>query len=171
MSRWREPWRRALRSKFSPARTQRHRRAQAHGRCECAQTLRYGRIRRPSRCDDPDQAADLCDRYRAQVIAAVAIVFLQAALACPVLERYLRDRATEQAGEARAESGQYRESLAHLVRVHMAVRMSTAIAHQSSSHSRGSRNSTLGARLRLSGLPLVASPRTASRSSHTGVST
>ena len=67
------------------------------------------------------------------------------------MERYRRRRAAEQAGEARAESGQYRESLAHLVRVHMVGEMSTAITHEVNQPLAAIKNYAFAARLRLSG--------------------
>jgi signal transduction histidine kinase len=92
------------------------------------------------------------DQYRAQALTAFAIVILQAALIAWLLfERYLRRRATVQAGAARAESGQYRESLAHLVRVHMVGEMSTAITHEVNQPLAAIKNYAFAARLRLSG--------------------
>ena len=90
------------------------------------------------------------DQYRAQVIGTVAIVLLQAALIAWLLfERARRRRATEQAGEARAQSGQYRDSLAHLVRVHTVGEMSTAIAHEVSQPLAAIKNYAFAARLQL----------------------
>jgi signal transduction histidine kinase len=94
----------------------------------------------------------LWDQYRAQVIAAFAVVLLQAVLiAWLLLERHLRRRAAKQAGEARAQSGEYRESLAHLVRVHMVGEMSTAIIHEVNQPLAAIKNYAFAARLRLSG--------------------
>jgi hypothetical protein len=68
--------------------------------------------------------------YRWQIIGALAILLLQTALIAGLLiERDRRRRSAEQASKATAESGQHRESLAHLVRVHAVGEMSTAIAH------------------------------------------
>ncbi len=71
------------------------------------------------------------EQYRWQVIAALAVVLLQAALIFRLLfERHARRRAAQQAAEARVETGQYRENLAHVVRVHTAGEMSAALAHE-----------------------------------------
>jgi signal transduction histidine kinase len=94
----------------------------------------------------------LWDQYRTQAIAAFVIVAFQTVLISWLLfERVRRRRATEQAGEARAESGQYRESLAHLVRVHMVGEMSTAITHEVNQPLAAIKNYAFAARLRLSG--------------------
>ncbi|MGB9370250.1 MAG: ATP-binding protein [Xanthobacteraceae bacterium] len=95
----------------------------------------------------------LWDQYRSYVIAAFAVVLLQAALiAWLLLERDLRRRAAAQAGKATAESGQYRESLAHLVRVHTVGEMSTAIAHEINQPLAAIKNYAFAARRRLSGV-------------------
>jgi signal transduction histidine kinase/ABC-type uncharacterized transport system substrate-binding protein len=92
------------------------------------------------------------DQHRAQAIGALAIVLLQAALIAWLLfERYRRRRAAEQAGKARAETGQYRENLAHLVRVHTVGEMSTAIAHEVNQPLVAIKNYALAARRRLAG--------------------
>lgn len=92
----------------------------------------------------------LWDQYRAQVIGTAAIVLLQAALiAWLLLERQRRMRATEQAGVARVETGQYRESLAHLVRVHTVGEMSAAVAHEVSQPLAAIKNYAFAARLQL----------------------
>ena len=71
------------------------------------------------------------ERYRWQIAVASAIVLFQTALIAGLLiERERRQRAAAQASKATAESGQYRENLAHLVRVHTVGEMSTAIAHE-----------------------------------------
>jgi C4-dicarboxylate-specific signal transduction histidine kinase len=71
------------------------------------------------------------EQYRGQVMAALAIgVFQTVLIAGLLIERARRQRATEQAARARAESGQHRESLAHLVRVHTVGEMSAAIVHE-----------------------------------------
>ena len=70
-------------------------------------------------------------KYRVEIIGALAIVFLQAVLiGALMLEREARKRASELAGKARMETGVYRENLAHLARVHTVGEMSTAIAHE-----------------------------------------
>ena len=92
------------------------------------------------------------DQYRSYVIASFAVVLLQAALiAWLLLERDRRRRAAAQAGKATAESGQYRESLAHLVRVHTVGEMSTAIAHEINQPLAAIKNYAFAARRRLSG--------------------
>ena len=69
--------------------------------------------------------------YRWQIAVASAIVLFQTALIAGLLiERERRQRAATQASKATAESGQHRENLAHLVRVHAVGEMSTAIAHE-----------------------------------------
>ena len=94
----------------------------------------------------------LWDQYRAQVLGSLAIVLLQAALiAWLLIERERRRRATAQAGKATAESGQYRESLAHLVRVHTVGEMSTAIAHEVNQPLAAIKNYAFAARRRLAG--------------------
>ena len=54
-------------------------------------------------------------------------------------------------GRARIETGQYRESLAHLVRVHTVGEMSTAIAHEINQPLVAIKNYALAARRRLAG--------------------
>ena len=94
----------------------------------------------------------LWDQYRPQILAIFAIVLLQAALIAWLLfERNRRFRAAEQAGKARAETGQYRENLAHLVRVHMVGEMSTAITHEVNQPLAAIKNYAFAARRRLSG--------------------
>ena len=69
--------------------------------------------------------------YRWQILGAIAVLLFQTALIGGLLiERERRQRATAQAGKATEESGQHRENLAHLVRVHTVCEMSTAIAHE-----------------------------------------
>ena len=95
----------------------------------------------------------LWDQYRSYVIAAFTIVLFQAALiAWLLLERDRRRRATVQAGKATAESGQYRESLAHLVRVHTVGEMSTAIAHEINQPLAAIKNYAFAARRWLAGV-------------------
>jgi signal transduction histidine kinase len=90
------------------------------------------------------------DQYRAQIIAVFIIVLLQAALiGWLLLERYRRFRAAEQAGKAKMETGQYRESLAHLMRVHAVGEMSTAIAHEVNQPLAAIKNYAFAARRRL----------------------
>ena len=73
----------------------------------------------------------LWDQYRWHVIGVLAVVLLQAALIFWLLfERHARQRAAQQAARARVETGQYRENLAHMVRVHTAGEMSAALAHE-----------------------------------------
>jgi len=89
-------------------------------------------------------------QYRGQVMAALAVVLFQTALIAWLLfERARRQRATAQAGKARAESGEYRESLAHLARVHTVGEMSTAIAHEVSQPLAAIQNYAFAARLQL----------------------
>jgi len=92
------------------------------------------------------------DQYRAQIITVFVTVLLQAALiGWLLLERYRRFRAAEQAGKAKVESGQYRESLAHLMRVHAVGEMSTAIAHEVNQPLAAIKNYAFAARRRLAG--------------------
>jgi signal transduction histidine kinase len=71
------------------------------------------------------------ENYRFEIIGALAIVFLQAALIAGLLfERLARKRAGVLAGKAILETDLYRENLAHLARVHTVGEMSTAIAHE-----------------------------------------
>ena len=94
----------------------------------------------------------LWDQYRAHVVSAIAIVLLQATLIAWLLfERQRRRVAAEQMGKARVETGQYRESLAHLVRVHTVGEMSTAIAHEINQPLAAIKNYAYAARLRLTG--------------------
>jgi signal transduction histidine kinase len=60
-----------------------------------------------------------------------------------------RRQAAEQVGEARVETGQYRERLAHLVRVQTAGEMSAAIAHEINQPLVAIKNYALAARRRL----------------------
>jgi signal transduction histidine kinase/ABC-type uncharacterized transport system substrate-binding protein len=60
-----------------------------------------------------------------------------------------RQRAAEQVGEARLETGQFRENLAHLVRVRTAGDMSVAIAHEINQPLVAIKNYALAARRRL----------------------
>ncbi|SDR23388.1 GAF domain-containing protein [Rhizobiales bacterium GAS191] len=61
----------------------------------------------------------------------------------------VRQRAAEQVGEAKFETGQFRERLAHLVRVRTAGEMSVAIAHEISQPLVAIKNYALAARRRL----------------------
>ena len=97
------------------------------------------------------------EQYRWQIWSALAIVLIQALLICwLVFERERRKRASEQMGRARIETGQYRESLAHLVRVHTVGEMSTAIAHEINQPLVAIKNYALAARRRLRGAQLTA---------------
>ena len=109
-------------------------------------------------CDRFVQAADRVGPIPGPNPCSFAIVLLQAALiAWLLLERFRRFRAAEQAGKARAESGQHRENLAHLVRVHMVGEMSTAITHEVNQPLAAIKNYAFAARRRLSGH--VADPK------------
>ena len=71
------------------------------------------------------------EQYRTEILSALAVVLLQAALITALLfERQARKHAAELANKARTETGLYRENLAHLARVHTVGEMSTAIAHE-----------------------------------------
>ncbi len=61
-----------------------------------------------------------------------------------------RTRASQRLHEARVEAGQYRERLAHLVRVHTVGEMSTSIAHEINQPLVAIENYALAARRRLS---------------------
>ena len=90
--------------------------------------------------------------YPLQTFSALAVVVFQGGLiAWLLLERRQRKRAAEQAGKARVESGQYRENLAHLVRVHTVGEMSAAIAHEINQPLVAIKNYALAARRRLAG--------------------
>ena len=90
--------------------------------------------------------------YPLQILSALAVVLLQAALiAWLLLERQRRKRAAEQMGRAQAETGRYRESLAHLVRVHAVGEMSAAIVHEINQPLVAIQNYALAARRRLAG--------------------
>jgi C4-dicarboxylate-specific signal transduction histidine kinase len=68
-----------------------------------------------------------------------------------LIERERGQRASAQASKATAESGQHRENLAHLVRVHTVGEMSTAIAHEINQPLAAIKNYAFAARRRLSG--------------------
>ncbi len=92
------------------------------------------------------------EQYRLQIFVALVIVFFQAALIGGLLfERQARKHAAEQADKARLETGQYRENLAHLARVHTVGEMSTAIAHEVNQPLVAIKNYALAARRRLMG--------------------
>jgi signal transduction histidine kinase len=94
----------------------------------------------------------LWGQYRSYVIVTFAAVLLQTALiAWLLLERERRRRAGEHADRARAETGQYRENLAHLARVHTVGQMSTAIAHEVNQPLAAIKNYAAAARRRLTG--------------------
>jgi signal transduction histidine kinase len=100
------------------------------------------------------------EQYQWQISSAVAVVLLQAALIASLLfERRARTRAAELAGKARVETGQYRESLAHLVRVHTVGEMSAAIAHEINQPLVAIKNYALAARRRLAGGTAVDAPK------------
>ena len=101
----------------------------------------------PTRAERP-----LWREYPLQILSALAVVLLQAALiAWLLLERQRRKRAAEQMGRAQAETGRYRESLAHLVRVHAVGEMSAAIVHEINQPLVAIQNYALAARRRLAG--------------------
>ena len=92
-------------------------------------SLDEGRL--PEGCEVLFAERSLWREYRWQILGALAVLLFQTALIAGLLiERERRQRATAQAGKATAESGQHRENLAHLVRVHTVGEMSTAIAHE-----------------------------------------
>ena len=108
--------------------------------------------RLPDGCEVRYREWSLWREYRWQILGALAVLLLQTALIAGLLiERERRRRATTQAGKATAESGQYRESLAHLVRVHTVGEMSTAIAHEVNQPLAAIKNYAFAARRRLSG--------------------
>jgi C4-dicarboxylate-specific signal transduction histidine kinase len=73
----------------------------------------------------------LWEKYRLEWTSALGIVCLQAALIAGLLvERRRRRQVAELASKARAETGLYRENLAHLARIHTVSQMSAAIAHE-----------------------------------------
>jgi C4-dicarboxylate-specific signal transduction histidine kinase len=94
----------------------------------------------------------LWDRYRWQILGALAVLLLQTTLIAGLLiERERRRRAAARAETATAESVQYRENLAHLARVHTVGEMSTAIAHEVNQPLAAIKNYAFAARLRLAG--------------------
>ena len=106
----------------------------------------------PEGCEVRYREWSLWREYRWQIVAALAVLLFQTALIAGLLiERERRRRAAAQAGKATAESGQYRESLAHLVRVHTVGEMSTAIAHEVNQPLAAIKNYAFAARRRLSG--------------------
>ena len=108
--------------------------------------------RLPEGCEVLFAERSLWREYRWQILGAIAVLLFQTALiAGLLLERERRRRATAQAGKATAESGQYRESLAHLVRVHTVGEMSTAIAHEINQPLAAIKNYAFAARRRLAG--------------------
>ena len=87
--------------------------------------------RLPEGCEILFAERSLWREYRWQILGALAVLLFQTVLIAGLLiERERRRRAAAQAGKATAESGQHRENLAHLVRVHTVGEMSTAIAHE-----------------------------------------
>ena len=87
--------------------------------------------RLPEGCEIRFVELSLWREYRWQILGALAVLLFQTALIAGLLiERERRRRAAAQASKATAESGQHRENLAHLVRVHTVGEMSTAIAHE-----------------------------------------
>ena len=106
----------------------------------------------PEGCEVRYRERSLWREYRWQIFGALAVLLFQTFLIAGLLiERGRRQRATAQAGKATAESGQYRESLAHLVRVHTVGEMSTAIAHEVNQPLAAIKNYAFAARRRLSG--------------------
>ena len=82
-------------------------------------------------------------------MAAAIVLFQTALIGGLLIERERRQRAAAQAGKATAESGQHRENLAHLVRVHTVGEMSTAIAHEINQPLAAIKNYAFAARRRL----------------------
>ena len=106
----------------------------------------------PPGCEIRFAERPLWREYPLQILSALAVVLLQAALiAWLLLERQRRKRAAEQMGRAQAETGRYRESLAHLVRVHAVGEMSAAIVHEINQPLVAIQNYALAARRRLAG--------------------
>jgi signal transduction histidine kinase len=106
----------------------------------------------PEGCEIRFAELSLWRTYPLQISGILAVVLLQGALITWLLfVRRGRTRATELAGKARVETGQYRESLAHLVRVHTVGEMSTAIAHEINQPLVAIKNYALAARRRLAG--------------------
>jgi signal transduction histidine kinase len=92
------------------------------------------------------------EQYRWQIFAALGVLLFQTALITGlVFERQRRVRATEQAGAAWVETGRYRDSLAHLVRLHTVGEMSAAIAHEINQPLAAIKNYAYAARSRLRG--------------------
>jgi signal transduction histidine kinase len=108
--------------------------------------------RLPEGCEIRFAERPLWREYPLQIFSALAVVLLQAALiAWLILERQRRKRSAEQMGRARVETGHYRESLAHLVRVHAVGDMSAAITHEINQPLVAIKNYALAARRRLAG--------------------
>jgi signal transduction histidine kinase len=100
------------------------------------------------------------EQYRLQIIGALGVVLIQAALIGGLLfERQARKHAAEQAGKARVETGLYRENLAHLARVYTVGEMSTAIAHEVNQPLVAIKNYALAARRRLIGNETLGSAK------------
>jgi signal transduction histidine kinase len=113
-------------------------------------SLDEGRL--PDGCEIRFAQLSIWRGYPLQSFAALAVVVLQGTLIVwLLLERQRRRRAAEQMGKARVETGQYRESLAHLVRVHTVGEMSAAITHEINQPLMAIKNYALAARRRLAG--------------------
>jgi len=107
----------------------------------------------PEGCEVRFREWSLWREYRWQIIAALGVVLLQTLLIAGLLiERERRQRAAAQASRATAESGQHRENLAHLVRVHTVGEMSTAIAHEINQPLAAIKNYAFAARRWLAGV-------------------
>jgi signal transduction histidine kinase len=106
----------------------------------------------PEGCQVLFAERSLWREYRWQILGAIAVLLFQTALIAGLLiERERRRRAAARAETATAETGQYRENLAHLARVHTAGEMSTAIAHEVNQPLAAIKNYAFAARLRLAG--------------------
>jgi signal transduction histidine kinase len=106
----------------------------------------------PPGCEIRLAERPLWREYPLQIFSALAVLLLQAALiAWLLLERQRRKQAAEQMGRAQVETRQYRENLAHLVRVHAVGEMSAAITHEINQPLVAIKNYALAARRRLTG--------------------
>ncbi len=108
--------------------------------------------RLPEGCEIRFAGFSVWREYRWQILGTLAVVLFQAAMITWLLfERRRRILAAVQMGRAKVETGQYRESLAHLVRVHTVGEMSTAITHEINQPLVAIKNYAFAARRRLAG--------------------
>jgi signal transduction histidine kinase len=106
----------------------------------------------PAGCEVRFVPWSVWDAYRWQIVSVFVLVLVQALLIFRLLlERRRRWRAAEQMGQAKVETRQHRENLAHLVRVHTAGEMSIALTHEINQPLVAIKNYALAARRRMAG--------------------